>query len=53
MTVAFNAKYLLEVLRALDSERVELKLSTPLSPSLVTAVGGDGSNRYVVMPMRA
>ncbi len=53
MTVAFNAKYLLEVLRALDSERVEVKLSTPLSPSLVTAVGGDGSNRYVVMPMRA
>jgi DNA polymerase-3 subunit beta len=53
MTVAYNARYFLDVLKVLDTERVEIKLSTPLSPSLVTPVGGDVASRYVVMPMRA
>jgi DNA polymerase-3 subunit beta len=53
MVVAFNAKYLLDVLKSLGTERVELKLSTPLSPTLITPVGSDSGARYVVMPMRA
>jgi len=53
MTVAFNARYLLDALKALGSERMEMKLSTPLSPTLITPVGGDTACRYVVMPMRA
>ena len=53
MVVAFNAKYLLDVLRALGTERVEMKLSTPLSPTLITPVGAVSGARYVVMPMRA
>lgn len=52
LTVAFNAKYLMDVLKALDSPRVEVRMSTPLSPCLVLPEGGDGSNKYVVMPMR-
>lgn len=53
MTVAFNARYLMDVLRSLGTERVELKMSSPLSPTLITPVGGDSGARYVVMPMRA
>lgn len=53
MTVAFNAKYLMEALKALGSERLEMKLSTPLSPTLITPVGAETGARYVVMPMRA
>jgi DNA polymerase-3 subunit beta len=53
MTVAFNAKYLSDVLKSLGTERLEMKLSTPLSPTLITPVGGDSGARYVVMPMRA
>lgn len=53
MTVAFNARYLLDVLRVLGTERMEMKLSTPLSPTLITPIGGDNAARYVVMPMRA
>jgi DNA polymerase-3 subunit beta len=53
MTVAFNARYLLDALKALGSERLEMKLSSPLSPTLITPVGGETVCRYVVMPMRA
>jgi DNA polymerase-3 subunit beta len=53
MTVAFNARYLMDVLKVLGSERVEIKLSTPLSPTLITPVGVETGARYVVMPMRA
>lgn len=53
MTVAFNAKYLSDVLKSLGAERLEMRLSTPLSPTLITPVGGDSGARYVVMPMRA
>ena len=53
MTLAFNARYLLDALKALGSERMDLKLNTPLSPTLITPVGGSTVCRYVVMPMRA
>lgn len=53
MTLAFNARYLLDALKALGSERLDLKLNTPLSPTLLTPVGGESICRYVVMPMRA
>jgi len=53
MVVAFNARYLLDVLKSLGTDRVELKLSTPLSPTLILPAGADSTARYVVMPMRA
>ena len=52
ITMAFNARYLLDVLKSLESERVEVRMSTPLSPCLVGPEGGDGSSKYVIMPMR-
>ncbi len=53
MTLAFNARYLLEALKALGSERVEIRLNTALSPALLTPLGSDDGGRYVIMPMRA
>ena len=53
MTLAFNARYVLDALKALGSERLDMKLNTPLSPTLITPVGGTSVCRYVVMPMRA
>jgi DNA polymerase III subunit beta len=53
MTLAFNARYLLDALKALGSERLDMKLNTPLSPTLITPVGSSTVCRYVVMPMRA
>ncbi|MGH7608751.1 MAG: DNA polymerase III subunit beta [Candidatus Dormibacteria bacterium] len=49
--VAFNARYVTDVLNLLDSPEVELVFNGPLSPGLVRAPGDD-SYRYVIMPVR-
>lgn len=51
MTMAFNARYVLDALNVMSSEKVILKLNEPLSPAMITE---DGREDYkcVVMPMR-
>jgi DNA polymerase III subunit beta len=51
VTLGFNARYVLDVLNAMTSDKVVLELQDPLSPVLVKE---DGSEDYqcVIMPMR-
>lgn len=49
--IAFNAEYLQDVLAVLDTETVQVALSGPLNPGLVT-VPGEENYQYVVMPMQ-
>ena len=51
MTLAFNARYILDALNVMTSDSVLIKLNEPLSPVLLTE---DGREDYkcVVMPMR-
>lgn len=51
ITLAFNAKYILDALGVMDAEKVVLKLNEPLSPTLLMEDGRD-DYKYVVMPMR-
>jgi DNA polymerase III subunit beta len=48
--IAFNAKFLIDVLSALDSAQVVLETSTASSPGLFRAVG-DEDFTHVIMPM--
>lgn len=50
-TVAFNARYLLDCLAALDSEKVVVETSGKLSPCVVRAEK-DKDYLYVIMPLR-
>lgn len=50
LKVAFNARYLLEALRVMKEERIEIGLSGELSPARV--VSPEGSFEYVLMPVR-
>lgn len=52
MTIGFNVSYLLDVLGVLDSDQVQMAVIDANSSSLITADTGNGSCRYVVMPMR-
>ncbi len=52
LSVGFNARYLLDVLTALDHDAVELKLSGELDPGVVAPVGDGVDFVGVVMPMR-
>lgn len=51
MSVGYNARYLMDVLGAMGSEKITIGLKDQLSPSLVTEEGDTGY-RCVVMPMR-
>ncbi len=50
LKVAFNARYLLEALRVVKDEEVEIGLSGELSPARL--LGASGSFEYVLMPVR-
>lgn len=51
VTLGFNARYVLDVLGAVSSEKVVLEFQDPLSPVLVKEEGND-DYKCVIMPMR-
>ncbi len=50
ITIAFNAKYLIDVLNVMDGAHVVLETTTPASPGLLRPQG-DESFMHVIMPM--
>ena len=48
--IAFNSRYLIEVLQSLGSERVAIETSSPSSPGVLRPIGDD-DYVHVVMPM--
>ncbi|MCB0078358.1 MAG: DNA polymerase III subunit beta [Anaerolineales bacterium] len=50
MEVAFNAKYLIDVLNILSSAQVALETTSASTPGVVKAVGSEGFT-HVIMPM--
>ncbi len=53
MDIAFNAKYLIEALDAMDDEKVVLWLKDSLSPGILKPVNSEASGYcYLIMPMR-
>ncbi|MBF0328944.1 MAG: DNA polymerase III subunit beta [Nitrospirae bacterium] len=51
MTFAFNARYMLDVLNAMNTEKVMFKLNEALSPALMLEEGKE-DYKCVIMPMR-
>ena len=51
LSLGFNARYILDVLGAMTSEKVALELQDPLSPVLVKEEGNE-KYKCVIMPMR-
>ncbi len=51
LLIGLNIRYLLDVLSAIDTEQVMLKMTTPHNPILIEAVG-DSDYVHVVMPMQ-
>lgn len=49
--IAFNAKYLLEVLKVIDSEDINMTLSGSLSPGIIKA-GNHNNFTYLILPLR-
>ena len=51
VTIAFNARYLVEALQNLDAEQLAIELSGPLSPGVLKPVD-DPAYVHVIMPVR-
>jgi DNA polymerase-3 subunit beta len=50
-TIAFNARYLIDVLTNVDADQFSIELNGPLSPGVLRPVG-DGQYVHVVMPVK-
>ena len=51
LTIAFNPKYLIDALKAIDDEDVYMHFNTPLSPCVFKPVECEGY-KYLVLPLR-
>jgi DNA polymerase-3 subunit beta len=51
LEIAFNPRYLIESLRAVDDERISLRFTTALSPCIIRGVETD-TYKYLILPLR-
>lgn len=51
LAIAFNCKYLMDSIRHLGTDEVQLQMNTPTSPVVVTPLGGDKVT-HLVMPVQ-
>ena len=51
LTIGFNSKYLIDVLKVIDDENIVLLFNTSVSPCLVKPVSGDNFE-YLILPVR-
>lgn len=51
LEIAFNPRYLSDVLKVTDEEKARLQFTTPLSPCIIKSAG-EGDYKYLVLPLR-
>lgn len=52
LKIAFNAKYLIDILRVIESDEISLEMSGPLSPGIIKPVGSEENYIYLILPVR-
>ncbi len=51
LDIAFSARYLIEALRTIDTERFMLEISGPASPARLRPVGNEDAY-HIILPIR-
>jgi DNA polymerase-3 subunit beta len=51
LEIAFNPRYLIDALRAIDEEKVVLRFTAPLSPLILRGAESD-AYKYLILPLR-
>ena len=51
LQIAFNPKYLIDVLRVVDEQRISIQLTTSLSPCIIKPLQSEAF-RYLILPLR-
>lgn len=52
LTIYFNPKYFIDVLRAAEEEKVMIKFNTVLSPCTIRGMDSERGFRYLIVPLR-
>jgi DNA polymerase-3 subunit beta len=52
ITIAFNARYFVELLRYIDTEHIKIKFTSANSPCVVTPLQKGDDFLYLILPMR-
>ncbi|MCL2388702.1 MAG: DNA polymerase III subunit beta [Defluviitaleaceae bacterium] len=52
LTIYFNPKYFIDVLRAINDERVAIRFNTVLSPCTIRGADDERGFRYLIVPLR-
>jgi DNA polymerase-3 subunit beta len=51
LKIGFNPRYLIDALKAIDDEKINVKFMSPLSPCIIESVG-EGNYKYLILPLR-
>lgn len=51
LTIGFNAQYLMDILKAIDDERIVLLMNTPITPCVIHPEDGN-RYEYLILPVR-
>ena len=52
LEIGFNDKYLLDALKAVPADDVNLELTTGIAPCIISPTGEDGNFLYMILPVR-
>ena len=53
LNISFNPKYLSDVLRAIDDDKINLRFNTHLSPCVISDTENRSDYKYLVLPLRS
>ena len=51
LTIGFNAQYMIDILKAIDDEKIVMKMNTPITPCLIHPTEGN-QFEYLILPVR-
>ncbi len=51
LEIAFNAKYIMDILKAIDEEKIMMEMTSNISPCVIRPMDG-GRSLYLVLPVR-
>ena len=51
ITIGFNARFMIDVLKVLEDDEIRLNLNTPVTPCIITPTEGDNYT-YLILPVR-
>ena len=53
LSISFNPRYLSDVVKIIDDDKIDIKFNSRLSPCVIEKDNGDSSYKYLILPLRS